>query len=115
MRIRRQRPLIGSFTRMHGRYFYLSQPRSYSFVSLSEAKNLGSLFGLNWPPGMENRSDMFRFAQRDLAICDTKVEFSRLSSKAILPREALAFRLHLNIRGASLSDIYLNFLCICVL
>ena len=39
----------------------------------------------------------------------------RLALKAILLGEVLAFRLPLNIRGGLLSDIYLTFLCICVL
>ena len=54
------------------------------------------------------------FAHHDNAIWNRKRK--RWSgSKNDFCLDVLAFLLPLNIRGASLSDIYLNFLCICVL
>src|SRR5215472_11172984 len=44
----------------------VNQPRSYSVVILSEAKNLGLLFVLSWPRN-GNRLEMFRFAQHESA------------------------------------------------
>src|SRR4030095_5309350 len=50
-----------------------------------------------------------------LAIVDTKIRSLIGFQKRFLLGEALAFRLRLNIRGTSLSHIYLRtFLCICV-
>ena len=98
------------------RTLFLSQLATILFICHSErSEEPRTLVWTKLAPPNGNRSDMFRFAQRDIAIRDTKLSFPDCLQKRFLPREALAFRLHLNIHGASLSDIYLNFLCICVL
>jgi hypothetical protein len=75
-----------------------------SIVILSEAKNLGSSF--DRAPGNGDRPEMFRFAQHDSAICNTKLPVFECSKNDFCFAEALAFQLRLNIRGGALSDIF---------
>src|SRR5262249_44638154 len=71
------------------RTLFLSQLATILFICHSErSEEPRTLVWTKLAPWNGNRSDMFRFAQRDIAICDTKVEFSRLSPKALFAKRS---------------------------